>query len=131
MSKNFTKKDLGLKVCEVLKKTENIRIPQATVVKVVQKALDCLNDAIAEGHTVEIRNFGVFELRVSKKRVGRNPQQPEKDIEIKPRPVVRFKPGLEMKENLVKLDVKKLQKALDEKKLAKKDKKQAKAAKKK
>lgn len=104
MSKNFTKRDLVLKIS---KETDST---QETVFNIVQKTLDYLNAALAEGRTVEIRNFGVFEVRVSKPRIGRNPNAPDKDIPIPSRPVVRFKPGKEMREMVEKLDPKKLSK---------------------
>lgn len=103
MSKNFTKRDLVLKI------SKDTNATQETVFTIVQKTLDYLNAALAEGRTVEIRNFGVFEVRLSKKRIGRNPNKPETDIEIPPHLVVRFKPGKEMRELVEKLDIKKFQ----------------------
>ncbi|MDG1890562.1 MAG: integration host factor subunit beta, partial [Verrucomicrobiota bacterium] len=70
---------------------------------VVQKTLDYISDAVAKGETVELRNFGVFEVKVRKARVGRNPNKPEKDVRIPPRAVVKFKPGKEMKESVIRL----------------------------
>ncbi len=102
MSKNFTKRDLVLKISKETGQT------QETVFKIVQKALDYLNGALAAGNTVEIRNFGVFEVRVSKPRIGRNPNKPATDIPIPSRPVVRFKPGKEMRELVEKLDASKI-----------------------
>jgi len=104
MSKNFTKRDLVLKISHEIGET------QETVFNIVQKTLDYLNAALAEGKTVEIRNFGVFEVRVSKPRIGRNPNKPQNDIPIPSRPVVRFKPGKEMREMVEKLDPKKIKK---------------------
>jgi DNA-binding protein HU-beta/integration host factor subunit alpha len=42
---------------------------------------------------VELRNFGVFEVRTRKARVGRNPNNPTQTVQIPPRAVVKFKPG--------------------------------------
>jgi DNA-binding protein HU-beta/integration host factor subunit alpha len=50
-----------------------------------------------------LRGFGVFEVKVRKARVGRNPHQPEKDIPIPARAVVRFKPGKDLREAVLKL----------------------------
>jgi nucleoid DNA-binding protein len=52
---------------------------------------------------VELRNFGVFEVKVRKARIGRNPNQPETDVPIPRRAVVKFKPGKEMREAVLKL----------------------------
>ena len=46
MSKNFTKRDLVLKI------SKETGYTQETVFKIVQKALDYLNGALAAGHTV-------------------------------------------------------------------------------
>jgi nucleoid DNA-binding protein len=42
---------------------------------------------------VEFRNFGVFEVRTRKQRIGRNPGQPDQVVTIPERKVVKFKPG--------------------------------------
>ena len=47
-----------------------------------------------------MRNFGTFEVKVTKAKVGRNPKDPSKDVPIPPRAVVKFKPGKEMKEQV-------------------------------
>jgi len=40
---------------------------------------------------------------VRKARIGRNPNAPENDVRIPPRAVVKFKPGKEMREAVLKL----------------------------
>jgi DNA-binding protein HU-beta/integration host factor subunit alpha len=52
---------------------------------------------------VELRNFGVFEVKVRKARVGRNPNAPANSVRIPPRAVVKFKPGKEMRDEVMKL----------------------------
>ena len=112
MSKDFTKRDLILKICRSLKdnKKKDKMFTQEDITDIIQKALDYLNEALSEGRTVEIRNFGVFEVRVSKPRVGRNPNTPDVNIVIPSRPVIRFKPGKEMRDLVQKIDIKKLSK---------------------
>lgn len=73
------------------------------VLDVVQKTLDYISQALAKGDKVELRNFGVFEVKVRKARVGRNPNAPETDVPIPQRAVVSFKPGKEMREEVLKL----------------------------
>jgi DNA-binding protein HU-beta/integration host factor subunit alpha len=75
---------------------------QQKVLEVVQRTLDLIAEAVAAGKTVELRNFGVFEVRVRKARVGRNPNQPGKDVPIPQRAIVKFKPGKEMREAVLK-----------------------------
>ena len=76
---------------------------QQKVLDVVQRTLDHISKAVTAGETVELRNFGVFEVKVRKPRVGRNPNQPETDVPIPRRAVVKFKPGKEMRQAVLKL----------------------------
>src|SRR5947199_8807144 len=76
---------------------------QQSVLEVVQKTLYYIAEAVAQGKKVELRNFGVFEVKVRKARIGRNPNAPANDVRIPPRAVVKFKPGKEMREAVIKL----------------------------
>jgi nucleoid DNA-binding protein len=93
----MTKRDLVIRI------SEETGIVQQDVLKVVQRTLDHISDAVAAGKTVELRNFGVFEVKVRRARIGRNPNRPETDVPIPQRAVVKFKPGKEMREAVVKL----------------------------
>jgi DNA-binding protein HU-beta/integration host factor subunit alpha len=93
----MTKRDLVLLI------SEETGMVQQQVRDVVQKALDHILDALADGATVELRNFGVFEVKVRKAKIGRNPNQPEIEVPIPNRAVVKFKPGREMRDVVVKL----------------------------
>lgn len=73
-------------------------LTQQQVFDVIQKTLDEITNDLAKGDTVVMRNFGTFEVKVTKAKVGRNPKDPSKDVPIPPRAVVKFKPGKEMKE---------------------------------
>lgn len=76
---------------------------QHQVFDVVQRTLDHITDALAKGNNVEIRNFGVFEVRLTKARVGRNPNQPGSSFVIPPRATVKFKSGKIMRQKVSKL----------------------------
>ncbi len=76
---------------------------QHQVFDVVQRTLDHLTDALAKGNTVELRNFGVFEVRLTKARVGRNPNKPGSSFVIPPRATVKFKSGKIMRQKVSKL----------------------------
>jgi nucleoid DNA-binding protein len=78
-------------------------IVQQQVLDVVQKTLDQISEALAKGDKVELRNFGVFEVKVRKPRIGRNPNAPETDVPIPARSVVKFKAGKEMRAEVFKL----------------------------
>lgn len=94
----MTKRDLVVRI------SNETGLVQQQVLQIVQKTLDYISDAVAKGETVELRNFGVFEVKVRKARVGRNPNSPEMDVRIPPRSVVKFKPGKEMREAVLHLD---------------------------
>jgi nucleoid DNA-binding protein len=93
----MTKRDLVVRI------SEETGIVQQQVLMVVQRTLDHISEAVAGGATVELRNFGVFEVKVRKARIGRNPNRPETDVPIPRRAVVKFKPGKEMREAVLKL----------------------------
>lgn len=84
---------------------------QQQVLEVVQKTLDYVAQSVAKGEKVELRNFGVFEVKVRKARVGRNPNAPEKDVPIPQRAVVKFKPGKEMRDEVLKLSPEQVERA--------------------
>ena len=60
-------------------------------------------EALAKGDKVELRNFGVFEIKIRKAHVGRNPNKPEADVPIPTRATVKFKAGKEMRIEVLKL----------------------------
>ena len=78
-------------------------LKQQQVFDVVQKTLDYIAEALAKGDKVELRNFGVFEIKIRKARVGRNPNAPETDVPIPARAMVKFKAGKEMRIEVLKL----------------------------
>ena len=93
----MTKRDLVVRI------SAETGLIQEQIHDVVQKTLDYISEAVTRGDKVELRNFGVFEVKVRKARVGRNPNQPEQDVPIPPRMVVKFKPGKEMKDAVLRL----------------------------
>ena len=93
----MTKRDLVIRI------SNDTNLIQQDVLTVVQKTLDYITEALLQGKTVELRNFGVFEVKLRKPRVGRNPNDPDKDVQIPARAVVKFKPGKEMREQVLRL----------------------------
>lgn len=93
----MTKRDLVVRI------SNETNLIQQDVLMVVQKTLDYITEALVRGETVELRNFGVFEVKLRRPRIGRNPNAPEKDVQIPARAVVKFKPGKEMRERVLKL----------------------------
>ena len=76
---------------------------QHDVPEVVQQILDQIFAALANGDNVELRNFGVFEVRLTKPRVGRNLNVPGSVVKIPTRAAVNFKPGKMMHQKASKL----------------------------
>jgi len=93
----LTKRDLVIRI------SNETGLVQQQVFDVVQKTLDYIAEALAKGDKVELRNFGVFEVKVRKARVGRNPHRPETDVPIPARAMVKFKAGKEMRIEVLKL----------------------------
>lgn len=94
----MTKRDLVVKIA---RKT---RQNQSDVAEAVQLTLDYIAEELIAGRNIELRNFGVFEIKVRKSRKGRNPNKPEKEVEIPERTVVKFRAGKELKEAIEKLN---------------------------
>jgi len=92
---NVTKKELVVSI------SNETGMGQQEVLTVVQKLLDQMTESLAEGKTIELRNFGVFEVRLTKPRVGRNPNKPENNVMIPPRATVKFKAGKIMKQRVL------------------------------
>ncbi len=59
---------------------------------VVETILRSMKSALARGERIELRGFGVFEVRPRKTGIGRNPRTGEV-VEIPSGYTVRFKPG--------------------------------------
>ncbi|MEI6563618.1 MAG: HU family DNA-binding protein [bacterium] len=77
-------------------------LTQQQVFSVIQKTLDYITESLSKGENIEFRDFGVFEVKVRKPRIGRNPNKPENTVVIPERRVVKFKPGKQMKALVLK-----------------------------
>jgi nucleoid DNA-binding protein len=91
----MTKKEIVMKIAE------ETGLKQIDVKVVVQKTLDHITNSLAAGKTVELRNFGVFKVKIRKPRIGRNPKTGV-TVSIPERKVVTFKSGMIMKKKVVK-----------------------------
>jgi nucleoid DNA-binding protein len=92
----MTKRDLVIRI------SKETGIIQEDVFTVLQKSLDYIIEALKKGENVEFRNFGVFEVRTRKARIGRNPNKPENIVQIPACKVAKFKPGRQMKADIGK-----------------------------
>ena len=92
-SMTLTKRDLVIRI------STETDIPQQQVLEVVQRTLDYISESVAKGDNVELRNFGVFEVKRRKARKARNPRTGE-SVSVNAKRVPYFKPGKEMRERL-------------------------------
>lgn len=79
--------------------SDELGLPQQQVKQIVQKLFSELIETLAEDGRIELRNFGVFEVKVRAARSARNPKTGEQ-MPIPARSVVTFKPGKEMEEQV-------------------------------
>jgi len=93
----LTKRDLVVKI------SNETGLVQHQVRDVIQKTLDHITDALSTGDIVELRNFGVLEVRLTKPRVGRNPNVPGSSFAIPARATVKFKLGKVMRQRVEQL----------------------------
>jgi nucleoid DNA-binding protein len=92
----MTKRDLVVRIAN------ETGLTQQQVFDVLQRVLDYVTDALVKGETIEFRDFGVFEIKQRKPRIGRNPNKPEVNVSIPSRKVVKFKAGKKMKALVLK-----------------------------
>jgi integration host factor subunit beta len=81
---------------------QETQLPQAIVKQLVDKLFDVITDSLVVNQRLELRNFGVFEVKKRAPRLGRNPKTKE-EIPIESRYVVTFKPGKAMDQRLQQL----------------------------
>ena len=93
----ITKRDLVVKI------SNKTGLTQQQVFDVIQNTLDTITATLANNDEVVLRNFGSFQVKQTKQKVGRNPNKPGIDVIIPPRAIVKFKPGKQMKEKVATL----------------------------
>ena len=67
--------------------------------EIVQKTFDTIIEALAETGRIELRGFGVFEVKRRAARTGRNPKT-GKEVKVKAKEIVKFKPGKKMEDRV-------------------------------
>ncbi|MFM1997566.1 MAG: DNA-binding protein [Planctomycetota bacterium] len=85
----MTKKDIVRTIAD------EIGLPQLRTKELVQKTFDALIEALVREERVELRNFGVFQIKRREARMARNPRTGER-VPVEAKSVVTFKPGKEM-----------------------------------
>jgi integration host factor subunit beta len=87
----MTKKDIAKRIAL------DVGVPQLRALEVVQRTFDEIIRAVSTEARIELRNFGVFEVRRRAARRARNPRTGEKLV-TPARNVVTFRPGREMEQ---------------------------------
>ncbi len=93
----MTKKDIVRTIAE------QIDLPQLRTKELVQKTFDALIEALVREGRIELRNFGVFQIKKREARMARNPRTGER-VPVQAKSVVTFKPGKEMEARVRELD---------------------------
>ena len=84
--------------------SEEIGLTQLKTKEIVQKTFDAIVEALVTDGRIELRNFGVFEVKPRAARKARNPRTGEK-VQVPAKYVVTFKPGKEMEEKVSQLSL--------------------------
>lgn len=83
--------------------SEEIGLTQLKTKEIVQKTFDAIIDALVSERRIELRNFGVFEVKKRAARNARNPKTGDK-VQVPEKYVVTFKPGKEMEYRVKQLE---------------------------
>jgi len=83
--------------------SEEIGLTQLKTKEIVQKTFDAIVETLVEDRRIELRNFGVFEVKQRAARKARNPRTGAK-VFVPEKFVVTFKPGKEMEEKVRDLE---------------------------
>jgi len=93
--------------------SEEIGMTQLKTKEIVQKTFDAIVETLVEDGRIELRNFGVFEVKKRAARKARNPRTGDK-VYVPEKYVVTFKPGKEMEERVRELERQAHERALRE-----------------
>ena len=91
-----TKKEMAKAIAD------EMGILQTQAQEIVQRVFDGIVETLVQEGRIELRNFGVFEVKKRKPRKARNPRTGEK-VKVPAKLVVTFKPGLEMEQRVGQL----------------------------
>ncbi len=83
--------------------SEEIGLTQLKTKEIVQKTFDAIVETLVEERRIELRNFGVFEVKERAARKARNPRTGQR-VDVPEKFVVTFKPGKEMEEKVRQLE---------------------------
>ena len=85
---------------EIVKQiSDKLQLPQIKTKEIVQLTFDAIVDTLVSDGRIELRNFGVFEVKRRKPRKARNPRTGDA-VEVEAKNVVTFQPGKVMEEKV-------------------------------
>jgi nucleoid DNA-binding protein len=98
-----TKKEIVRQLCEKANSEKLLKgtLTQLATKEIVQWTFDAIIETLVEDGRIELRNFGVFEVKQRKPRKARNPRTGER-VDVDAKNVVTFQPGKEMEERVRK-----------------------------
>lgn len=76
---------------------ERSEVPRVKAALAVDTIIEAMKTALTHGKRIELRGFGVFNVRNRKRGIGRNPKTGV-EVAIAPGKTVRFKPGKELRD---------------------------------
>jgi nucleoid DNA-binding protein len=99
-----TKKEIVRDICERANKEKLMKgnLTQLATKEIVQWTFEAIIDTLVEEGRIELRNFGVFEVKQRKPRKARNPRTGDR-VDVAAKNVVTFQPGKTMEEKVRKL----------------------------
>lgn len=97
----MTKKEIVRQLCEKANKEKLLKgnLTQLATKEIVQWTFDAIIETLVSDGRIELRNFGVFEVKQRKPRKARNPRTGER-VDVASKNVVTFQPGKEMEERV-------------------------------
>lgn len=99
----MTKKEIVRDICERANKEKLMKgnLTQLATKEIVQWTFEAIIDTLVEEGRIELRNFGVFEVKQRKPRKARNPRTGAR-VDVEAKNVVTFQPGKTMEEKVRK-----------------------------
>jgi integration host factor subunit beta len=92
-----TKKDIVRTI------SEEVGLTQEVTKIIVQRTFDSIIETLVRERRIELRNFGVFEVKSRAARKARNPRTGQQ-VEVPQKHVVTFKPGKIMEAQIADMD---------------------------
>lgn len=97
----MTKKEIVKTICDRANKKKLMKgtLTQLATKEIVQWTFEAIIETLVREGRIELRNFGVFEVKQRKPRKARNPRTGER-VDVEAKNVVTFQPGKEMEEQV-------------------------------